>query len=122
MKRDIAWFQEFLAVYNGSNSYVYTPLHDSVVVELDASLTGLGAIYSRQVYKVALVEVVLPMFMSIVHLEMWNIPVACKVWGAQWHKQRVTIKCDNLAVVIVLNRGGTKDKQYSSNIGKKHLV
>ena len=46
---------------------------------------------------------------SIVHLEMLNILVAIKVWGKNGKNQRILIKCDNQAVVSVLNSGKTQD-------------
>ena len=114
MRRDITWFQDFLKVYNGSNSFVHKPLCEGMIVELDASLTGMGAVFGKWVYKVSLLNVSMATDMSIVHLEMWNILVACKIWGTFWKKQQITIKCDNLAVVIVLNKGGTKDSMLAT--------
>ena len=41
---------------------------------------------------------------SIVH-----ILVAVRVWGKNWKNQHILIKCDNQAVVSVLNSGKTQD-------------
>ena len=46
---------------------------------------------------------------SIVHLEMLNILVALRVWAKQWANKKVLLKCDNQAVVSVLNSGKTQD-------------
>ena len=46
---------------------------------------------------------------TIVHLEMLNIMVALKVWGQHWSNKCVEIKCDNLAVVSVLQEGKARD-------------
>ena len=40
---------------------------------------------------------------SIVHLEMLNILVAICVWCQYWSNRCIIIKCDNQAVVSVLN-------------------
>ena len=40
---------------------------------------------------------------------MCNILVAIRVWGNVWKHQRILIKCDNQAVVSVLNSGKTQD-------------
>ena len=40
---------------------------------------------------------------------MLNIMVAVRVWANNWKNQRVLIKCDNQAVVSVLNSGRTQD-------------
>ena len=42
---------------------------------------------------------------TFVHLEMLNIMVALEIWGQHWENKRVEIKCDNLAVVLVLQEG-----------------
>ena len=50
---------------------------------------------------------------------MVNILVDLKVWHAQWAGLRVLIKCDNQAVVGVLNNGKTCDRtlaKYARNI------
>ena len=46
---------------------------------------------------------------QIVHLEMLNNLVALRVWGSQWCNKRISIACDNQAVVHVLNSGKTRD-------------
>ena len=40
---------------------------------------------------------------------MINILVALHVWGACWKHKKIIIKCDNQAVVSVLNTGKSKD-------------
>ena len=46
---------------------------------------------------------------NITQLEMLNIMVALKVWGYCWSNMRIEIKCDNLAVVQVLQEGRARD-------------
>ena len=46
---------------------------------------------------------------SIVHLEMLNILVALRVWAKQWSNKKILLKCDNQAVVSVLNSGKSQD-------------
>ena len=99
--QDLRWFNRFLPVFNGVSFFNYTP---SKVIHLDA---GLGAIYDQQVYALPLSSVW--QAQNIAYLEMINILVALKVWHAQWAGTRVLIKCDNQAVVAVLNNGKTRD-------------
>ena len=47
--------------------------------------------------------------MGIVHLEMVNILVAVRIFAKSWAKQCVLIKCDNQAVVSVLQSGRAWD-------------
>ena len=51
---------------------------------------------------------------SIVHWEMLNILVAIRVWGQQWKSQKILIKCENQAVVSVLNAGKSSDRILSA--------
>ena len=46
---------------------------------------------------------------GIVQLEMINVLLALKVYRHLWHKKQICIKCDNMAVVQVINHGSTKD-------------
>ena len=46
---------------------------------------------------------------NIVHFEMWNVLLALRLWGQVWKSKQIVIKCDNEAVVSVVNTGVTKD-------------
>ena len=46
---------------------------------------------------------------SITHIEMWNVLVTLRMWGHMWANKSVVIKCDNQAVVSVVNTSVTKD-------------
>ena len=67
-------------------------------IHLDASLTGLGAIFDNMVYSLPIYRNY--MGYNIVQLEILNILVACKVWAAHWSNKHIKIWCNNLAVVI----------------------
>ena len=91
--------------YNGVTFYDNKPVQ--AVIELDASLTGLGAVFQNMVYALPLPHDHLNY--NIAQLEMLNIMVALKVWGYTWQNMRIEIKCDNLAVVQVLQEGKARD-------------
>ena len=78
-------------------------------IELDACLTGIGACYNNMVYHYQFKVGEVSRMFNIVHLEMWNVLVALRIWGHQWSSQSVNIKCDNEAVVSVINTGATRD-------------
>ena len=42
-------------------------------------------------------------------MEMINVLAAIRVWAKRWASMQVTIKCDNAAVVQVVNTGITRD-------------
>ena len=50
---------------------------------------------------------------NIAYTEMINILVALKVLHKQWSGHKVLVKCDNQAVVSVLNTGKTRDSTLS---------
>ena len=108
--RDLTWFITFLTSYNGVTMYNIRPISGHIY--LDACLTGLGGSFKNMVYTIPL-----PLGFknySIVHLEMVNIVVALKVWGPMWRDSHIQIHCDNLAVVQVLNSGGSRDSILST--------
>ena len=102
---DLGWFDAFLTHYNGVTYYDHSNCHFQM--HLDASLTGLGAVFHNMGYSLPLPKGF--MGYSIVHLEILNIVVACKVWASHWANKRIKIWCDNQAVVEVLTTGRCKD-------------
>ena len=102
---DLNWFHLFLSQYNGVTYYHQTQCHSQM--HLDASLTGLGAVFQNMVYSLPLPRGY--MGYSIVHLEILNIVVACKVWANHWANKKIHIWCDNQAVVEVLTTGKCRD-------------
>ena len=103
--RDLNWFNTFLSSYNGVTFYDNNQIHATIA--LDACFSGLGAVYKDMVYALPI-----PRGFGnyiIVHLEMLNIMVALKIWGQHWSNKLVQIKCDNLAVVSVLQEGKARD-------------
>ena len=104
-KCDLRWFTRFLQQYNGVS--MYTHMSVDHVVELDACLDGLGAVWKNYVYHIPIPRHYLGL--TIVHLEMINILVAIKVFGPFWARRKILVKCDNQAVVAVLRNSKTKD-------------
>ena len=103
--RDLNWFCTFLPHFNGTASFNHFPIQGEI--HLDASLQGLGACFHSEVYPVPIPRGYLQM--DIVHLEMLNILVAVRVWGATWSGKTIRLHCDNQAVVCVINSGKTED-------------
>ena len=103
--KDLNWFNTFLCSYNGITFYDNKPVQ--AIIALDASLTGLGAVFHNMVYALPLPSGHLNY--NITQLEMLNIMVALKIWGQAWQNMRIEIKCDNLAVVQVLQDGNARD-------------
>ena len=99
--RDIQWFLKFLPAFNGVTFFRKSPIPKSLSLHLDACLSGLGAIWNHRVYSTPIIPI--PNFtLTIVHLEMWNIVIALRMWGHLWRHSSIQIFCDNLAVVQVM--------------------
>ena len=105
LNADLTWFRIFLSQYNGVTYYHQTHCHFQM--HLDASLTGLGAVFKDMVYSLPLPRGY--MGYNIAQLEILNIVVACKVWASHWANQKIRIWCDNQAVVEVLTTGKCRD-------------
>ena len=102
--KDLNWFNVFLKSHNGIVFYNIKP--SNIQVHLDACLTGLGGIYDNMVYSLPLES---QNILHITQIECLNIIVAIKIWAKIWTNKRISIFCDNLAVVEVLSTGKTKD-------------
>ena len=95
--KDIKWFNVFLEKFNG-----IVKIHENEFsnheVYVDASLTRVGGIFNNKVYSTSIPEPILNVA-SIVHLEAANILIAFKIWAKYWKNSKLSIWCDNLAVV-----------------------
>ena len=105
-KHDLLWFSKFLNNYNGVSIFDHKNFNQKL--ELDACLTGMGGVCGNYVYHLKIERGYGNL--NIVHLEMLNILVALRIFGPQWAKQKLLIKCDNDAVVKVMNSGRTQDQ------------
>ena len=118
---DIKWFQKFLPDFNGITFFDKPSLPEQDTLHLDASLTGLGGIWSNRVYSTPVIDI--PGFdFKIVHLEMINILVALRLWGKFWKHSTVKIFCDNQAVVQVVATNKTKDPCLAACIRNIWLI
>ena len=107
-QKDIQWFLTFLPAYNGV-SYICKQLVDvHQSLHLDASLTGMGAVWRDRVYATPIHNCA-DLDLKIIHLEMLNIVIALRTWGHLWRHSVIKIFCDNLGVVQVVETGKTRD-------------
>lgn len=45
---------------------------------------------------------------SIAYKELFQVVLAARVWGAQWSRQHISFRCDNEAMVHILNSRTSK--------------
>ena len=108
-KQDILFFAELLPMFNGRKMMLKAVVPYQHQVELDACLTGCGAVAGEQFYATPFPDHVLRAEHTIAHLEMLNIVVAIKVWRHRWSGWTVQVFCDNLNSVHVLRSGRSRD-------------
>jgi len=82
--------------------------HPDVVLTSNASSSwGCGAFYGN-----AWFQLQWPAAIKDSHItakELLPIIIAAAIWGAQWANQSVLCRCDNEAVVCIVNTGTSKD-------------
>ena len=115
--QDLAWFLEFLATFNGITYFNKAEALAENYVYLDASLTGLGAIWNDRVYSTPIFAIS-GFHLKIVHLEMLNIVLALLTWGSYWQHKKIKNFCDNLAVVQVVR----SERQIFGSLHSKYLA
>ena len=87
--KDIQWFLKFLPSYNGISYIRKRKVDAEQSLYLDASLTGMGAIWSDRVYTTPSHNCA-DLDLKIVHLEMLNIVIALRTWGHWWQHSVIT--------------------------------
>ena len=82
--------------FNGVALYDHRPQRE--LVQLDASLLGMGGRWEDYIYKLSF-----PKGMDglgIVQFKILNVFLALRVWAPQWSGISVVFECDNEAVVM----------------------
>ena len=109
MKRDLLWWQTFLPTYNGvSIMWMHQELEADSIISTDASQTGVGAV----MWGVGYLRGRVPdqwSQLNIAYLELWAVIFALRAWGEKLKGRKIVLKCDNMAVVEVLNNGRSRD-------------
>ena len=108
-KKDVQFFVDLLPMFNGTRIMGKAIVPYQHQVELDACLTGCGAVAGNEFYAARFPPEVCDEEHSIAHLEMLNVVVAVKMWRKRWSGWAVQVYCDNLNSVYVLQTGRSRD-------------
>ena len=107
-RSDIAWWNEFLAQWNGKSFLCPPASLPTVQLTSDASGTwGCGAWHGNGWFQVQWdrrADV-----LSIAAKELIPIVLACATWGHTWHAHQVRCWCDNQVVVAALQSRSSRD-------------
>ena len=70
MHKDIAWFREFLSIFNGTASYSHDMIEYAETLEIDTCLTHVGGVWKKTVYSAPLPDNIrdIPTLVCIAHL------------------------------------------------------
>ena len=107
---DLEWWAVFLPGWNGigmMSNLCHLP-HSALITSDASGGWGCGAFNSANQW----FQAQWPKCWSSVHItvkELAPIVVACALWGNQWRGATVLCRCDNAAVVSIVNSGSSKD-------------
>lgn len=110
MKADIAWWLDFLPIFNGTS--LIKPQHwefDDLQFTTDASLHAGGATCLNECFTCEFPEDIVCSAQHITALELCTIVVAVKFWAPKLHQRKFLVSCDNKAAVTMVNSDKSKD-------------
>ena len=107
---DLQWWDLFLAEWNGMRMMACKSVTnpDATVISDASGHWGCGAFCSTGNW----FHFQWPDIWNAVHItvkELLPVVVACIVWGKEWNGMTIKIKCDNAAVVAIINSGRSKE-------------
>ena len=120
-KRDLKFFSDLLPQLKGVKLMQKEDFTAHHILELDACLSGCGAICGDQYYGRTFPDSVRSENHPIAHLELLNVVVAVKMWSGRWAGHRVRIICDNMNAVLAVHSGRTKDPFMQHCARELHL-
>ena len=107
-KSDLEWWYQFCTDWNGVTILRETPAIPTALVTSDASGGwGCGATCGHKWFRIQWAGPIQNSHITV--KELVPIVIATAIWGKQWQGQTVSIQCDNMAVVSIVNRGTSRN-------------
>ncbi len=107
-RSDLAWWGEFLPLWNGVSFLPPPELLSQVEMTSDASgAWGCGAWHGTSWFQLQWDLRALNLFIAA--KELIPIVLACAAWGAEWENRRVICHCDNQVVVACLRSRSSRN-------------
>ena len=134
VRPDPAWWHEFLLQWNGMSLLAALgEISPSVVLTSDASGSwGCGAYWSTKWFQFAWASSCCSPYANIATKELIPVVMAAAMWRRFWTGQVVSCRCDNEAVVSVINSRSSKDPSlmhllrcltlFEGKLSQKHLT
>ena len=105
-RSDLQWWAQYFQSWNGIG--FFRPQAPTAVLVSDASGScGCGAYSLPEWFQLQWPSAWLPL--HIAAKELLPILLGAALWGPAWSGQRVLCKCDNMAVVTIINTGAARD-------------
>lgn len=110
LKKDLFWWSKFLPDFNGRSLIpeVFWSETDSLI-QCDACLSGAGAVFQSMAFHAEFPEFIMKQQLHINALEFLTLIVALKLWAHQIPGKKISLFCDNMATVQVINSGFSRD-------------
>nr|XP_040033418.1 uncharacterized protein LOC120819784 [Gasterosteus aculeatus aculeatus] len=107
-RSDLRFWSRLLDHWNGV-TFFYNEIvesADSLQLFTDAAPSvGFGGFYQGQWFASHWPTAFCRFETSIALYEIYPVAVACFIWGRHWTRKRISIMCDNQAVVDIVNKG-----------------
>ena len=84
------------------------------VFTTDACLTGCGGLCGDQYFHAVFPSFVVQQTLDINCLELLTTIVALKLWGSRWSSLCLSVQCDNVVAMTVLNIGRCRNSFLNS--------
>ena len=110
MQQDVNWWLKFLPVYNGVSVIVEEDwIQPDGLISCDACLDGCGGWSEGQFFHARFPPWIARAQWHINALELLTLTVSLKVWRDKIRRKKFQVLCDNMATVIVISTGKSKD-------------
>ncbi|XP_077957070.1 uncharacterized protein LOC120819784 [Gasterosteus aculeatus] len=107
-RSDLRFWSRLLDQWNGI-TFFYNEIVESAdsrqIFTDGAPSLGFGGIYQGQWFASHWPTAFCRFETSIALYEIYPVAVACFIWGRHWTRKRISIMCDNQAVVDIVNKG-----------------
>ena len=110
-RADLAWWKVFATHWNGASLIIHQKSPEQVLTSDASGAWGCGAWHEEMWFQLEWNATA--SLWAISTKELIPIIIAKVVWGSRWKGCRVLARCDNAAVVAVLNSCYAKDTMLS---------
>lgn len=116
-RSDLIWWSTGLQIFNGETSFINDIPPPTVLMNTDACQNGCAGICMNDWFYVNF-RIDCPDLQNkhISDKEMFAALLSVRKWGKQWTHKHVSIKCDNMATVIAINKGTSTSPFFMSCI------